>query len=177
MKWLKTYEGFFDFFKKKKSGDDEIAKTYIKRLEHLKSHLEKGNNSPYNILINTEGTEEGEQYYTRYMVKFDDSPIRISHVAADEKYSAGWNQESQKGFINDGAVEKNNRIFYRLYIENVDESVIADVSLLEELFELIDWCFKKNKENTRINKIKGDINPAADLLDDGIWGDLPINDR
>ena len=41
MKNIKTYEGFFDFFKKKKSDDDQIAEDYLKRLEHLKSFLEK----------------------------------------------------------------------------------------------------------------------------------------
>ena len=178
MKNIKTYEGFFDIFKKKKSEDDKIVMDYIKRLEHLKSYLEKGGVAPYDITINLNGTETGEQYFTRYRFQFDDSPIRIVKAEADRKYRRGWSEEIQKQFINDdGAVKKNNNVFYKLYIENADESVRADVDLLEEMHELSEWCFKQNKENKRIKKIRGNMNPAADLLDDDIWGDTPVDKR
>lgn len=177
MKTIKTYEGFFDFFKKKESDDDKIVKDYIKRLEHLKSYLEKGEVAPYDILINKEGTEQGEMYFTRYMFMFDDSPIRIAKAESDRKYSQGWNQESQKDFIEQGCVKKNNWVFYLLYMENADESVIGSPDLLEDLYELAGWCFNRNKENKRIKKIRGNMNPAADLLDDDIYGDTPVNKR
>jgi len=177
MKTIKTYEGFFDFFKKKESDDDKIVKDYIKRLEHLKTYLEKGEVAPYDILINTEGTEQGESYYTRYMFMFDDSPIKIVKAEADRKYRQGWNQETQKGYIEQGAVKKNNNVFYKLYMENADESVIGSPDLLEDLYELGEWCFKRNKENQRIKKIRGNMNPAADLLDDDIYGNTPVNKR
>lgn len=188
MKTIKTYEGFFDFLKKKrtssadvpakaKSADDVIVEDYMKRLEHLKGHLEKGKVSPYDILINTEGTEEGV-YYTRYRFMFDDSPIRISKVEADgRKYRSGWNIETQKSYMEQGAVKKNNHVFYLLLIENADEAVNGDVGLLEDLHELADWCYKKNKENRRIDKIRGNMNPAADLLDDDIWGGVDPEHR
>jgi hypothetical protein len=35
MNTIKTYEGFFDFFKKKESDDDKIVKDYIKRFKNL----------------------------------------------------------------------------------------------------------------------------------------------
>lgn len=37
MNTIKTFEGFFDIFKKKRSADDKIVIDYIKRLEHLKT--------------------------------------------------------------------------------------------------------------------------------------------
>jgi hypothetical protein len=177
MKNIKTYEGFFDIFKKKKSEDDKIVMDYIKRLEHLKSYLEKGGVAPYDITTNPEGTEPGEKYFSRYRFQFDDSPIRIVKVEADRKYPKGWNEESQKSFFEQGAVKKNNHVFFLLDIENVDETVKADVDLMEELFELAHFCYKQNKENKRIKKIRGNMNPAADLLDDDIWGDIPLDKR
>ena len=35
MRTIKTFEGFFDFLKKKRSDDDKIVMDYIKRLEYL----------------------------------------------------------------------------------------------------------------------------------------------
>ena len=177
MKTIKTYEGFFDFFKKKKSEDDKIVMDYIKRLEHLKSYLEKGGVAPYEITISTVDTEPGERYYTRYRFQFDDSPIRIIKTESDKKYRNGWGPETQQNYLDQGAVKKDNHVFYKLYIENADESFRADVDLLEEMHELAEWCFKKNKENQRIKKIRGNMNPAADLLDDDIWGDIPLDKR
>ena len=177
MNTIKTFEGFFDIFKKKRSADDKIVMDYIKRLEHLKSYLEKGEVAPYEITISTEGTEPGEQYFTRYRFQFDDSPIRIIKTEADQKYGNGWGVETQKSYLDQGGVKKDNNVFYKLYIENADESVRADVDLLEEMHELAEWCFKQNKENQRIKKIRGNMNPAADLLDDDIYGNTPVGKR
>ena len=177
MKTIKTFEGFFDIFKKKRSEDDKIVMDYIKRLEHLKSYLEKGEVAPYEISISTEGTEPGEQYFTRYRFQFDDSPIRIIKTQADRKYNSGWSRETQKNYLDQGAVKKDNHVFYKLHMENADEPVKANVDLLEEMHELSEWCFKQNKENQRIKKIRGNMNPAADLLDDDIYGNTPVGKR
>jgi len=161
MKYIKTYEGLFDFFRKK-SEDDNIALEFIKRLKRVKGI------SPYTIKINTEGTEDGEQYWTRYKIDFDDTPIRIVKVEADRKYKDGWDAEYLKRLINLGAVKKNNHILYALVIENVDEYVIASVYVLEELFELAEKVFKENKKAMRIKRIQDEINPAADLLNNDL---------
>jgi hypothetical protein len=176
MKNLKTYEGFFDFFKKKESEDDKIAQGYLKRLEHLKSFLEKGEVSPYEIDF-SEHNSDADRSYLRYTFTFDDGAVRICKAEADKKFNNGWAEETQKDFIDQGCVKKNNHVLYMLDIKRVDECVIADWTILEELFELAQWCFNKNKQNIRINRIKGDINPSADLLDDDIWGDTPLDKR
>lgn len=177
MNTIKTFEGFFDIFKKKRSADDKIVIDYIKRLEHLKTYLEKGEVAPYEITTSTEGTEQGENYYRRYRFMFDDSPIRIIKAQADRKYRQGWSRETQQNYIDQGAVKKDNHVFYKLHMENADEPVKADVDLLEELHELAEWCYKTNKENIRIKKIRGNMNPAADLLDDDIYGNTPVGKR
>ena len=177
MKTIKTFEGFFDIFKKKRSADDEIVIDYIKRLEHLKTYLEKGEVAPYEITTNPEGTEPGEKYFSRYRFMFDDSPIRIVKTQSDSKYGQGWGQETQKNYIDQGCVKKNNHVFYKLHMENADEPVKANVDLLEEFHELAEWCYKTNKENIRIKKIRGNMNPAADLLDDDIYGNTPVGKR
>lgn len=168
--------GFFDFLKKKVSGDDEIVSSYITRLKHLRDHLDCGEVSPYTIMVNLEGTVEGESYYTRYRFEFDDGPIRVIKVECDIKYVA-WDREVQSELIKGGAVKMNHRIFYLLFIEYCEEYVKADVDLMEEIFVLADFCYNKNKDNIRISKIRGNINPAADLLDNDIWGNIPLGDR
>jgi hypothetical protein len=177
MKTIKTFEGFFDIFKKKRSADDKIVMDYIRRLEHLKTYLEKGEVAPYEIAISTEKTEPGERYFTRYRFQFDDSPIRIIKTESDRKYRLGWNRETQQNYIGQGAVKKDNWVFYKLHMENADEPVKASVDLLEEFHELAEWCFKTNKENIRIKKIRVNMNPAADLLDDDIYGNTPVGKR
>jgi hypothetical protein len=107
---------------------------------------------------------------------FDDSPIRIAKAQADRKYT-GWNVETQKDFIEQGCVKKNNSVFYLLSIDSAEETVRGSADLLEDLYELAEWCFKRNKENQRIKKIRGNMNPAADLLDDDIWGGVDPEHR
>ena len=170
-----TYEGFFDFFKKKESDDDRIALIYLKRLKNLKSFLEGGEVSPYEIVSNHDIDEDKK--YLRYNLTFDDGVIRICKAQADKKFKQGWNLQSQKEFIEQGCVKKNNHVLYLFDIKRAEECVVADWTILEELFEMAEWCFNKNNQNIRINKIKKDINPSADLLDDDIWGDIPLDKR
>jgi len=83
VKHLKTYEGLFDFFKKK-SEDDKLALDFMRRLQRIKGI------SPYKIEKGLEGTEEGESYFTRYKIFFDDTIIKITKAVADKKYKSGW---------------------------------------------------------------------------------------
>ena len=84
--------------------------------------------------------------------------------------AVGWDEETQSRWIKeDGAVKKNNKVFYRLYLENPDESVLASWNLLEELFDLTEKVFKENKTAKRIKKIQDEMNDAADLMDPEIY--------
>lgn len=161
MKNIKTYEGFFDFFRKKqKSEDDKIIDTFIKRLKRIKDI------SPYKITLSTTSTVEGEQYWTKYEVEFEDVPFRIVKAEADRKYPS-WSVEFQKGSIDMGAVKKDNHTFYFIKTYPIDGEVVVTPSItkIEELFDLVDDVYKKDKKAKEIKKITDEINPAADRLD------------
>jgi hypothetical protein len=65
MRSIKTYEGFFDFFKKKISEEDKVCQEYISRLEKVKGI------SPYKITSVFRDDEQIEKH--EYKVEFDDS--------------------------------------------------------------------------------------------------------
>lgn len=164
MKHLKTYEGLFDFFRKK-SEDDKLALDFMRRLQRIKGL------SPYKIEKDTEGTEEGECYYTRYKIFFDDTPIKISKGEADSKYGLGWTEGTQESYIKNGAVKKNNWVFFKLYAEYPDASIIASPNIMEDFFDLADEIYNRDVKLRRIKKIRDEMNPAADKLDPEIWGE------
>ena len=141
MKNIKTYEGFFDLFRKK-SEDDKLALDFMKRLQRIKGI------SPYKIEKDTEGTEEGEKYYTRYKIFFDDTPIKIAKAQADSKYT-GWDVETQESYIKDGCVKKNNHVFFKLYAEYPDASIIASPNIMEDFFDLVEEVYNRNIKLSR----------------------------
>ena len=156
MKYIKTYEGLFDFFREK-SEDDKIALEFIKRLKRVKGI------SPYPLSYNPQGTDDDSEMM-RYRIIFDDTPIRIG------RYSVTGRDVLR---IEQGAVKKNNKVFYALIIETTDdqEYVLASWDILEELFDLTEKVFKENKTAMRIKKIQDEMNPAADVLDDDLDDD------
>jgi hypothetical protein len=160
MKNIKTYEGFFDFFRKQ-SEDDKIVETFIKRLKRIKDI------SPYEITFSDSGTVPNEQYWKKYKVEFEDVPFRISKAEADKRYPDGWSKQTQNNYLEGGGVKKSNHIFYGIFSYPMGEEVRVTPSLrkMEELFELIEEVYKKDKEVRRIKKITDEINPAADRLD------------
>jgi len=162
MRVIKTYEGFFDFFKKKSedSEDDKIALEYINRLKKIKDI------SPYNIKKDDDPHQEFNYSILRFVVDFDDTPIKCTKVVYHRSH--GFDEPAQELLMSRGGIKKNDREFYALSVK-VDEemvSVKAKVSLIDELYHLIDAVYKKDKEARRIQKIKSNLNKAADLLDD-----------
>jgi hypothetical protein len=165
VKNLKTYEGFFDFFRKKseenKSEEDKIVDMYISRLKKVKDI------SPYKITLSTTSTVEGEQYWSKYKVEFEDVSFRIVKCVAARRFP-GWSDEFQKGSLDLGAVKKNNYTFYYLVTYPMGDEVVVTPTLkkIEELFELVEKVYKKDQNARKIKKITDEINPAADLIDD-----------
>ena len=164
MKHLKTYEGLFDFFRKK-SEDDKLALDFMKRLQRIKGI------SPYKIEKDTESTIEGEQYWTKYRIFFDDTIIKITKAQADAKYRLGWTKETQRGYIKNGAVKKNDHVFFGLVAEYVGEHIVCNPSIIEEFFDLTEEVYNRNIKLSRIKKIRDEMNPAADKLDPEIYGE------
>jgi hypothetical protein len=148
MKHLKRYdEGIFDFFRSN-SEDDKIALDFMKRLKRISGI------SPYKIEFDNKGTEDGESYFKRYKIIFDDVPIKITQGVCDKRYTAGWSEETQKSWIKTGAIRKNNHTFYSLYTIQQKEYILARVDIVEDLFELVEKIYNEDKKHRRIKKIK-----------------------
>jgi hypothetical protein len=162
MRVIKTYEGFFDFFKKSSSDseDDKIALEYINRLKKVKDI------SPYSITKDDEVYQEFGYSILRYNVNFDDTPIRCTKVVSHRPI--GFDESSQEILTNRGGIKKNDKEFYSLSakVEEERESIKAKVSIIDDLYHLIEDVYKKDKEARRIQRIKSNLNKAADLLDD-----------
>ena len=153
MKYIKTYEGLFDFFKD--SEDDKIVMSYINRLRKVKGV------SPYKI---EENIDKNEGYNVfGYEVTFDDTPIKSTKIISNRKF--GFEERSQKLIISWGAVRRNDNEFYALSVncEGEREMVYAKSSILKELNDLCKKVYDNDKNTRRINKISSNINPAADL--------------
>ena len=153
---IKTYEGFFDFLKKKESEDDKIALSYINRLNKVNGL------SPYQI---EEDIDEHDGFdIIGYQVTFDDTPIRSTKLISNRKY--GFSKESQELLKERGAIKKNDNEFYALSVncEDSKEMVYARYSLLEDLHNLCKKVYDTDLNTKRLQKINKNINPAADLI-------------
>ena len=165
MNRLKTYEGFFDFFKKKLSDDDKIAKIYIDRLKKVKGV------SPYDITYTVDGNFRPQNPDSVEMrkinINFDDTPINIIRVEITDRRFNRYTDEIRKQYEDDGAVFENSRTFYLLrvlYPHN--EYLKPSREIMIELFNLAEEVSLNDKEARRIKNIRDQINPAADLIDE-----------
>jgi hypothetical protein len=167
MKNLKTYEGFFDFFKSQPSEDDKIALEYITRLKKVKGI------SPYKIEFIGDPNDGGyavhgqiSQKVDKWTVDFEDTPIKLWSVISFK--SGGFDLQSQELLASKNISKYNNREFYALKIlcEGEPENCKAKPRILKELVELVKLVYENDKEARRIEKIKINMNKSADLIED-----------
>lgn len=160
MKNLKTYEGFFDFFKSKPSADDKIALEYITRLKKVKGI------SPYEITYEPGSREVNQFKIDRWEVHFEDTPIKVWSVISLR--GNGFDEQSQDLLISKNLVKYNNKEFYKLSVVCVGEpeNCKANPKILKELVELVKSVYENDKEARRIENIKVNMNKAADLIPD-----------
>ena len=173
MKHLKSYnEGFLDYFKKD-SSDDKITLDMIHRLEKV-----KGSN-PYEIhdimkedmrlptwmskaADTTERGSRSEYYSVIYVVRFDDVDLLISNDRHNLVYTNTGLPAGEKKCVNQ----------WKLFIGNntgLCERIRSKESYRIKLFHLIDKIYKEDIERKRIDRIQTEINPAADLLEEGLF--------
>lgn len=154
MIYLKTYEGFFDVFKKKRTEDDNIALEYINRLKKVHGI------SPYKITEDI--NDDGHFRISKLDINFEDTEIQVVYVES----SFIFNDESLKVLNNKEFSKYNDQKFYRLRIncEGSWETCKANIKLIKQLYELAKSVYLGDKEATRIDKIKTNINKAADLI-------------
>ena len=100
MKNLKTYEGFFDFLKRKKvdndiknSEDDNIALEYIRRLKRIKGI------SPYDITSLPDRDQSPNFTILKFIIDFEDTPINIFKIT--HNYD-GFDQRSRDLLVGRG---------------------------------------------------------------------------
>jgi len=163
-------QSIIQLFKKKVSEDDEIANIYIKRMSRITDI------SPYDI-IHKDESGVGFSLH-KYQIKFGDTPIRINKVECNDIYN-GFNEGNQNNFMKLGGIRKNKCIFYIIHVNTMDGEEVLKCSLdkIEKLYNLVRSVYKNKLELKRIDKIEFNINPAADILDDSIYGNLPMDKR
>jgi hypothetical protein len=149
---LKTYEGFFDFFKKKDSEDDKIALTFIDRLGKVKAI------SPYDIkVIVSEHGEAGK--LTKFIVTFDDLVLIVKQADFSKPYP------DNKRYRYNISVECSGDYEKSVECSGDYEKVKCREKYERDLFNLINRVYKRDIEARRLNRIKSEINPSADLID------------
>jgi len=160
MRNLKTYEGFFDFFKSQPSEDDKIALEYIARLKKVKGI------SPYKITYDEDQREGNNFEIDKWIVDFEDTPIKLWSVISLR--SNGFDEQSQELLINKKLTKYNDREFYGLNVicEGEPENCKAKPKILKELVELVKSVYENDKEARRIEHIRINMNKAADLIED-----------
>jgi hypothetical protein len=142
MKHLKSINEFFDFLKKD-SEEDKIAIQFIQRLERVKDK------NPYKISIisGDDLAKYGSQsYQIGYEVIFDDVLIKV--YAGHFLSPGGLNTEYE--------VEVNNDTLY------------CKKSYRKKILGLSSSIYSRFKNKERLNRMKTEINPAADLLNTDI---------
>lgn len=173
MKHLKSYnEGFLDYFKKD-SSDDKITLDMMHRLEKVKD------SNPYEIhdimkedmrlpawmsnAAHTSENDTGSEYYSViYVVRFDDVDVLISNDRHNLVNVQTGAPAGHKKCVNQ----------WKLFIGNntgLCERIRSKESYRIKLFHLIDKIYNEDIERKRINRIQTEINPAADLLEEGLF--------
>jgi len=175
MKHLKKYnEGFLDYFKKD-TGDDKITLDIIHRLEKVKDR------NPYQIdeIMNTaaqlpswmskfvgdptpdhRNNEETEYFSKIYLVRFDDVDIVISN----DRHTL----VNQNGVMVGYEKCKNPWKFFIGNNSGLAERIRSKESYRKKLFQLVDKIYNEDRERKRIERIQTEINPSADLIDEGL---------
>lgn len=159
MRNLKTYEGFFDFLKSKPSADDEIALEYIKRLKKVKGI------SPYKITLE-EGNNNGVHKVNKWIVDFEDTPVKLWEVISF-RYG-GFEENSKQLLLSKKMVKITNSEFIGINVicEGEPENCSPKAKISKELLELVKSVYENDKESRRIERIKINMNDAADLIED-----------
>ena len=160
MKTLKTYEGFFDFFKSQPTEDDKIALEYIARLKKVRGI------SPYKITLD-EGTGNNESHkVNKWIVDFEDTPIKLWEAVSFK--NLGFDEESQILLLTKKLVKISNKEFIGINVicEGEAERCSPKAKIAKELLDLVKSVYENDKEARRIEHIRINMNKAADLIED-----------
>jgi hypothetical protein len=110
----------------------------------------------------TERGSRSEYYSVIYVVRFDDVDLLISNDRHNLVYTNTGLPAGEKKCVNQ----------WKLFIGNntgLCERIRSKESYRIKLFHLIDKIYKEDIERKRIDRIQTEINPAADLLEEGLF--------
>jgi hypothetical protein len=151
MKHVKTFEGFFDFFKRKYSDLDQLVVDISNKLKS--KDVESINIDKFDTGVSSDiDTNNKNIQNVKYSVDFDDVKFSISrshnrtfigeptdiplHKINSTLSKNYWSEEFQKSLIDEGAVKASSDLFYKLEINN--EPIICECDLIQDLFDLVD---------------------------------------
>jgi len=159
MKTLKTYEGFFDFFKSQPTEDDKIALEYIARLKIVRGI------SPYKITLD-EGNNSEAHKVNKWIVDFEDTPIKLWEAVSFK--TLGFDEESQILLLTKKLIKISNKEFIGMNVicEGESENCHPRAKIAKELLDLVKSVYENDKEARRIEHIRINMNKAADLIED-----------
>jgi len=148
MKHVKTFEGFFDFFKRKYSDLDQLVvdlsnKLKSKDVESINidkfdtgasSDIDTNNKNIQNVKYSVNFDNIDFSIYRSHNKTFIGEPSDIPLYKINSTLS--WSEEFQKSLIDNGAVKASSDLFYKLEINN--EPIICECDLIQDLFDLVD---------------------------------------
>jgi hypothetical protein len=162
MKNIKTYEGFLDIFKSKEKNQNKLVEEYISVLQDMtlrRSEIVRTVIGPKNeidfesylsilpkpYIVKFKIIVTNDTYSTKEQLRLL-SNIRVTKCVADEN-KPKWTTETEKRWIDSGAIKKNDNEIYSFFID--EKPVVADVELIEELFNL---CERRYEYTTGLRK-------------------------
>jgi hypothetical protein len=171
MKNIKTYEGFLDIFKSKEKNQNKLVEEYIsvvqdmtfRRSEIVRTVIGPKNEidfesylsilpKPYIVKFKISVTDD--TYSTKEQLRLL-SNIRVTKCAADET-KPKWTTETEKRWIDSGAIKKNDNEIYSFFID--EKPIVADVELIERLFDL---CERRYEYTTGLRKDVKTYSPST----------------
>lgn len=158
MKHVKTFEGFFDLFKREYSETNKLVLDIYNKLK--KQDIENINIDKSDTGVSDSIVSNKNIVNVKYFVNVDDINFNIAksenrtfigeptdiplHKMNSTLKNNFWNDEFQEKLIGDGAVKASSDLFYKLEINN--EPIICDISLIINLFNLIESILNKKSE-------------------------------
>jgi hypothetical protein len=137
MKHIRSINEFFSFLHKD-TEEDKIALEFIKRLDKVKDH------NPYEIEYSTipaEGSWVGPTHV--YKIRFDDVELTTSSYYLPGRGGGGDS-------------------YYQLTID--EEKIECEEKYKKSLFNIVSSIYQAGIKRKKLDKLKSNINPAADLL-------------
>lgn len=155
MKHVKTFEGFFDSFKRKYTDSDQLVVDLSNKLKSkdvesinidksdtgVSNSISNDNKNILNVKYSVDFDDVNFSIYRSHNRSFIGEPTDIALHKINSTLSKNyWSEEFQKSLIDEGAVKASSDLFYKLEINN--EPIICECDLIQDLFDLVDDMYE-----------------------------------